>query len=356
MDLNPHRKAQQRVDRIRAFREELAELERERALTLTPEQRTRLEAHLEGSLAGLTAQFDVDVTESGKRISWGVRIASLLGSAAFFAALVLFLHRIWGALPTTAHFLILLTIPLLVLAAAEFTFRRKTGLYYTALLALTAGVGFVMELTALGSIFNMAPSAHALLAWGSFAVLVAHAYGLRLLLGAGLLLLCTYTASLFAIVEGAFWANSLERPESFIPAAVMVYAMPSLVYRRDRNDFGFVCRICGATLMFTAVLVLSIDGHTSYLRFPARTIETLYQFVGLVLCGGVVFHGVRLGRSGMVNTGALAFVVFLYVKLHAWWWAWMPKYVFFLLIGLTAVLLLYLFRRLRAGISERALT
>ena len=107
--------------------------------------------------------------------------------------------------------------------------------------------------------------------------------------------------------------------------------------------------------MFTAILVLSMDDDASYLRFPARTIQTLYQFAGLVLSGGVVFHGIRLGRNGMVNMGALSFVVFLYVKLHAWWWAWMPKYVFFLLIGLTAVLLLYLFRRLRAGVSKRAL-
>ena len=67
MDLNARRRAHQRMDRIAAFREELADLEREGALTLTPEQRTRLEAHLEGSLANLTAQFDIDVTESGKR-------------------------------------------------------------------------------------------------------------------------------------------------------------------------------------------------------------------------------------------------------------------------------------------------
>ena len=69
-----------------------------------------------------------------------------------------------------------------------------------------------------------------------------------------------------------------------------------------------------------------------------------------------MFHGIRLGRFGMVNMGALSFVVFLYVKLYAWWWAWMPKYVFFLLIGLTAVLLLYLFRRLRAEVAKRKLS
>jgi hypothetical protein len=315
---------------------------------------TYLEAHLEGSLASLTARFGIDATRSGRWISWGVLVASFLSAAAFCAALVLFLHRIWGVLPPTAHSLILLVIPLLVLAAAEFNFRRQGRLYYTALLALAAGVGFVMESNALGSIFNLVPSAHALLAWGSFGILLAHAYGLRLLLGAGLLLLCAYSASLFAIVEGAFWANFVERPETLIPAAVVVYGLPSLVYRRDRNDFRFVYRTCGAAWMLFAILVLSIAGNTSYLDFPTRTIETLYQVAGLVLSGGVVFHGIRLGRIGMVNLGALSFVVFLYVKLYAWWWAWMPKYLFFLLIGLTAVLLLYLFGRLRAGVSRRA--
>jgi hypothetical protein len=51
--------------------------------------------------------------------------------------------------------------------------------------------------------------------------------------------------------------------------------------------------------------------------------------------------------------GALAFVAFLYVKLHSWWWDWMPKYLFFLLIGLTAIGLLYVFRRLRGRVDER---
>jgi uncharacterized membrane protein len=62
---------------------------------------------------------------------------------------------------------------------------------------------------------------------------------------------------------------------------------------------------------------------------------------------GVVFHGVRLSRKGLVNLGVAAFIVFLFVRLHAWWWHWMPKYLFFLLIGLTAIGLLLVFRRIR---------
>jgi predicted RND superfamily exporter protein len=31
-----------------------------------------------------------------------------------------------------------------------------------------------------------------------------------------------------------------------------------------------------------------------------------------------------------------------------WWWDWMPKYLFFLVIGLISVALLVVFKRLRA--------
>ncbi len=354
MDANAQRKAQQRVDRIGALREELAQLEREQALVLTAEQRTHLNAHYDSLLADLTQQYDVDITESGKRISRGMRITSLLGGAAFCAALVLFLHRIWGGLPATAHVVILSLVPLLLLVAAELATHLGAGLYYTGLLVLAAVVGFVLELNALGNIFNLAPSVQTLLVWGSFAVLLAHAYGLRLTLGTGLLFLCGYTASLLCTLCGGYWADFINRPESLFPAAIAVYAIPSVAYHQGRNDFGFVFHICGAACLFIALLFLALDGHTFSGHFSARSVETFYQFVGLVAGGAVVLHGIRLGRGGMVNLGALAFIIFLYVKLHTWWWAWMPKYLFFLLIGVAALLLLYCFRRLHSRLSERA--
>jgi hypothetical protein len=71
------RDAQQRVDRIRAFSDELAELEGTGVLSLTPEQRAAVEQHHASLIADLTSRFDVDATESQKRVSWGMRIASL---------------------------------------------------------------------------------------------------------------------------------------------------------------------------------------------------------------------------------------------------------------------------------------
>jgi hypothetical protein len=353
MDLSARRQAQQRVDRIRAFREELSELERERGLELTPEQRAGLEAHHQRLLAELTTRFDVDATAAGKRISWGLRIASLLGGAAFCAALVLFLHRVWGTLPAFTYPWILAAIPLLLLAGAELGFRRGIQPYFLALLGTTACGAFILELNALGSVFNLLPSPHAFLAWGGFAILVGYAYGLRLPLAAGLLQLCAYAAALGVSAQGGICSNLFDRPEWFLPAAALCYAAPSLHGGCDRDDFGFVFRACGAIAAFVPLLVLSFSGYHSLLPWSGRTLETIYQLAGLGVSAGVAFHGFRLGRSGLVNLGALAFVVFLYVKLHAWWWAWMPKYLFFLLIGLIFLLLLFLFRRLRPGLPRR---
>ncbi|MBI4325534.1 MAG: DUF2157 domain-containing protein [Chloroflexi bacterium] len=353
MNPDAQRQAQQRADRIAAFRAELADLEREQGLTLTADQRSRLDAHLADVLSALTRQYGIAISDSAKRISWGMRIATFLGAVAFFAALVLFLHRIWGVLPSFAHAPLLVAIPLLLLAAAEGAFRRGVDVYYTALLVLAAGTGFVMELNALGSTYNVTPTAHALLAWAAFALLTAYAYGLRLLLGAGLLLFCAYTAALWVAARGGFWANFLDRAEFLIPPAAALYAVPMLKVHREPHDFDFVYRLCGAATALTALLIVSEKGEICCLDLSARAVEVLGQLAGLALSAAVIFHGLRLGRIGLVNLGATAFIVFLYVRLHAWWWDWMPKYLFFLLIGMIAIVLLLVFRRMRTRLSER---
>jgi hypothetical protein len=40
--------------------------------------------------------------------------------------------------------------------------------------------------------------------------------------------------------------------------------------------------------------------------------------------------------------------VFLYTKFYDWWWEVMPKYLFFLVLGLSALLTLFVLRRLRS--------
>jgi hypothetical protein len=355
MDTDLRRKAQQRVDRIAFFRAELSELEREQALALSPEQRSRLDAHLESVLSNLGQQFGIEATESSKRISWGMRVATLLGGVALGIAAVLFFCRYWGILPTSSHMVILMAAPLLLLVAAERLFRHRVDLYYTAILGLAAAVAFVIELNAFGSVMNVTSSPHALLVWALFAVLVAYAYGLRLLLGAGLVLMCTYTAAVWIAAHGGYWAAFLERSELLIPAAAIVYAVPWMTHHCDTHDFSFVYRVCGAATGLTGLLLFSTSGHLCCWGVPHRFAEVFCQMAGMALSTAVILHGFRLGRSGLVNLGAVAFVFFLYVRLHSWWWHWMPKYLFFFLIGLTAIGVLLIFRRLRTRLSERAM-
>jgi uncharacterized membrane protein len=353
-DLEQQRIAQQRADRIAAFRAELAELEREQGLTLTLDQRAQLDRHLQHVLAALKRQFGADISEPERRISWGMRLVSLLGGIAFFVALFLFLQRVWGALPTAAQAGVLVLVPLLLLAATTYGASHNVASYYLALLGLAAGAAFVLGLSVLGSTFNAAPSPHALLAWGAFAVLLAYALRLRLILGAGLVLLCAWTAAWLASRGGAHWESFLSRGGHLIPAAVVLYAVPWLSRGRNPHDFDFVYRACGAAVGLIALLVLSKSADLCCPGPATRMVETLYQIAGLLLSAGLVWHGLRLGRNGLVNIGAAGFVTFLFVCLHGWWWEWMPRYLFFLLIGMTALGLLAAFQRLRRRLTERS--
>jgi len=55
----------------------------------------------------------------------------------------------------------------------------------------------------------------------------------------------------------------------------------------------------------------------------------------------------------VLNLGAAFFAIFLITRFVAWWWEWMPKYLFFFLVRAIALGLLTAFRRLRACGSRR---
>ena len=346
--------AQQRVDRIASFKAELNDLAKEGGLTLTAEQQSGLDAHLQGLLARFRSEYGVDATDSTKRVSWGMRVASLLGAAAFLAAAILFLHRVWGGLSIPVQVLILTTAPMALLVGAEIAYTRRADLYYVGLIALAAGVALVMDLSALGAVLNLTDSPQVLLAWGAFALFTAYAYGLRLMLGAGLVLLCAWTAALVLHIRGDNWPNCTETFQLFIPGAVVLYGIPWLTRGRGPDGFDLVYRLCGAGLGLISLLMLSTAGDLCCGDLVPGTVAAVYQIVGLLLAGAVVTHGLRLGRAVLVNLGAVAFIVFLFVRLHSWWWGWMPKYLFFLVLGVIAFGLSLVFRRIRSRLIKGA--
>ena len=224
--------AQRRVDRIRAFREELTELEGLGVVALDAGQQERLRLFHEQAIASLAARFDVDASEAEKRLSLGMRVASLLGAMALAAAVYFFFYRFWGGLPTAAQVGLLALAPVLAVAGMEVAARRERTLYVTGILGLVAVAAFVIDLDVLGAVFNLRPSPGAFLAWSAFAGLLAYAYGLRLLLLAAVAGFTVFFSAQVASAMHCPWDAFGERPENlFLPAALLLAAAVAAVPR-----------------------------------------------------------------------------------------------------------------------------
>jgi uncharacterized membrane protein len=338
---------QQRADRLRTFQRELEELEREKVLELTPEQRARLDSHIARTMADLASQFDVDTTDSQRQISLGMKIASALGGIALCAAVVLFLARYMGYWPTPLQVGVLVAIPILLTMGAEFAARREQTLYYAGLISIVAFSAFVADLSLLGAIFNMAPTPNALAVWGLFGLALAYHFGIRLVLAAGLISVLGWITATTNSWRGWWWVEFERRPEELMLAGLLLAGIPLFIRHVRRPDFPAVYRLIGMLAFFVTMLFLSAQGQRSYLPMDDKTVEHFYQVFGVAAAAVAVWIGIRQNWTGVVNTGTAFFAIFLFFRLIDWWWNWMPKYLFFLLIGLVAIGLVALFKRLR---------
>lgn len=343
--------AQQRADRVQAFGKELNCLEQEGILSLAPEQRAAVTTYHNDLLNKLALRFDIDTSASARQMSMGMRIVSFLGALALSAAVFFFFYRYWGLLSTSVQTTILVAAPLLLLTGVEFAARRERTLYFASLISLVAFAAFVLDLSMLGQIFSITPSQNAFLAWGAFALIIAYTYRLRLMLVAGLTCLMGYLAASIGTWSGIYWLSFGERPENFLVAGALIFAAAFIPQRRYA-EFLPSYRIFGLLALFIAILILSHWGLGSYLPLPAKEIENCYQISGFVLAGLVIWLGIRRSWHGVVNLGSTFFVIFLYTKFYDWWWDWLPKYLFFLVMGGIAVGLLFVLRRMRSLILE----
>ncbi len=346
------KEAQQRVDRIHAFRQELEELARDGVLVLTPEQKGQLDSHIETTLAELAGRFDVDISSSQKRISLAMRISSALGGLALCVAVYLFFYRYWGMMQTPFQVGILIATPILLLVAVEFVSRREKTLYYTSLLVVVALGAFIMNLGVLGSIFNIVPAPGAFLAWGMLALILAYGYRLRLPLAGGLVALVIFVAAWIIVLAGGYWDAILDRPESLLPGGLALLVVPWIMRHRGDPDFAAIYRMLGLLVVLLALLVLGNEGQMTFLPLAKKVVAGIYQVAGFGAALLAIWVGLRRRYPESINLGSGFFAIFLFNRLFVWWWDWMPKYLFFLIIGIIALVLLAVFRRFRAGTGK----
>ena len=340
--------AQQRADEIRIFTEELSRLEREGVLALTDAQREAVTGHHRGLLAQFARAYDIDRDVRAQQLSLGMRIASFLGALALAASVFFLFRQFWDRFSTVAQVAILIGAALGTFGATVWIQSRDSSGYFTKLAAMVAFACFAINIALLGQTFNITPSDKALVPWAALALLLAYTCDLRLLLAAGILCIIAWVSARTGTWSGMYWLHFGERPENFFPAAVILFSVPQLIPHGRFSGFGAIYRVFALLTLFLPMLVLANWGQLSYLDFEEGMVKGFYQVMGFACSAGAIWLGARRHWGEVVNTGATFFVIFLYTKFFDWWWDVMPKYLFFLVIGLTAVLLLVVMRRLRA--------
>jgi uncharacterized membrane protein len=238
--------------------------------------------------------------------------------------------------------------------AMEFMRKRESNPYFTSLLGLVTFTAFVLNVAILGSMYNITPSQKAFLAWAGFALMLAYAYELKLLLIAGMICFSAFLSASMGTWRGLYWLSFGERPEHFIPAGLILFFLPAYFPHRRYPAFPVYYRLFGLLTILLTILILSHYGAGSYLRLPSKDIETMYQLGGFLVSGLAVWTGIHWRWRGVTNLGVTFFVIQLYTKFFDWWWDWMPKYLFFLTIGLVAILLLLIMQRVRTRIQQVA--
>ncbi len=345
--------AQRRTDRIRAFREEILELERAGVAALPADTAASIRRHHDRLLGELAGRFDVDRSEAEKQLSLGMRIASFLGAVALSFAVYFFFFRFWGVIPTWAQVALLVAAPVLCVVGMEFAARREKTLYVSGIIGLVAVASFGLTLGMLGEIFNLGASPDAFLAWGIFAGILAYTYGLGTLLLAAILAITVFLSGHLGGRGGAYWVFFLQRPENLLLPGVVLLAVQAALRHRSWPSFPPLYRATGWLAVFVPILVLSGVGEVSRLDLPSDTVELLYQLVGFPLGAAAIWLGVRRRWAETTSLATVFFVVLLFVKFFEWWWDWMPKWLFFLVLGAVAVGILLLLRRLHGAKSGR---
>lgn len=343
--------AQRRIDEIAGFEAELERLASAGVLVLDEPQRRAVADYHRDVRHHLQQDHDVDLSSEAKSLSLGMQIVSFLGAWALAASVFFLFYQYWGYLSTGLQVFVLIAASVLSLGLTALVWQRDDTGYFAKLAALIAFSCFVLNISMLGQIFNVRPSPGALLAFALYGLLLAYMLHIRLLLAVAILCLFAYIGAQTATWGGGYWLSLGERPENFLLPAFALFWLPSLVSQQRYHGFTTIYRQLSLIAFCTTLLVMSNWGQASYLPWRSGIIEGWYQVAGFAVSAGVVWLGMVRGWSSVMATGNVFFALFLFTKFFDWWWEWLPKYIFFFLIGMTALLALLIFSRLRKGMQ-----
>lgn len=339
--------AQQRAEQIQSFKQELSCIQSDSEFLLSNEQQQQIKDYHTNKLAELKQRFDIDLTTRAKQLSWGMKIASLFAALAMTSSLFFLFYHFWGYFNTPLQVSVLVAAPIVSFVVTVWLAGREQASYFSKIAALVSYGCFILNLSMLGQIFNIAPSPNAVLVWSAYAAFLAYMCRARLLLFFAIVGVLNFIAMKFGTWFGIYWISFGERPENFFIPALVMFLLPLKISRPKYHDFDPIYRVLALIALFVPILILSHYGRISYLSWSVNNVEGFYQVIGFVLAAIVIWVSVKFQWRDSVNTGMVFFILFLYTKFFDWWWEFLPKYLFFFAIGAISFGVLIIFKRLR---------
>lgn len=336
-----------RARRILAFREEVAALEAEGVVTRDAELLTNVRVHHDAMLADISAREEVDFTRSEARLSTGMRIATVLGAAALAAAWGFFVVSAWDDLGRSGRLALVIIPPILLTIGTAYAARREASGHVASIVATVATVAFGVNLVAVAALYDLPDSRGIFLVVGLFAMLLAYGHGLAMPLLIGIGGIGGWLWSLAAIPQGRWWDGVFGQLEFLALLGAGAMALPALT-RRGPPSFALVWRAVGATGIVVALLFLGLTADASFFDGASDdVVEGIYQLLGGVVFTVMVWQGLVRDRTELVRVGTVGLTLLLLFRMVDWFWDWIPKWLFFLVVGAIAFGALLLLRRLR---------
>jgi hypothetical protein len=344
-----HSEAQKRVEQIHAFECELAELRQLDILLLSAQQTAAISSHHLQLTTELSNTFDIDMTVQSKQFTVGMKIASLAGALAMASSLYFLFYQFWGHLTNIAQSCVLVVSPILLFLLTIKLASKEKHAYFSKISALVCFASFVLNLSMLGQIFNITPSANAFATFSALAFILAYICKTRLMLLFAIANICSFVAMNISTWSSIYWLSFWERPENFFIPGVLLFAIGNFAKHKHFIGFNKTYRITALIFLFIPILLLANSADLSYLTLSNDNIEDGYQLLGFALSVTLIWWGIKQQKSDVTNTANVFLLLFVYTKFFDWWWEWMPKYVFFFLVGLSALLALIVFKRIRGA-------
>jgi uncharacterized membrane protein len=302
-------------------------------------------------LEDFSSRFDTDLTKSESQLSWGMRIASTLGAVAFALGVFLFFEYYWDLFSTTLQVALLTVAPFLGWALSEFVARRFRTAHYTSLAVLVAVACFVANLFIIGKIFNVAPSPNALLAWGLFGLVLAYRHELAIVMGLCVLALMAFAGGFMTNLAGFAWPRA-QVPEFYLGAGLLCLALPLVVRCPAIHRYRHVYVFVGLLQIYGVLNWLVLSQSQSLLPLSISATEWFYLIAAVIAGSLAIWQCIRWEWAAGTYLSAAFLVVLMLHKYYDWFWDDLPHYVFFLILGVIAVVIIAALRKVRSMLRE----